>query len=675
VSAVSAEPDLGAIITAVLVADPDLDQQIVADAVATVAPSRRQQRWLQRALAEDPGCLTSGASSVPLGAAQLIRELRDAGSTKLVAPRCAVCGHARPLRHKHGEQRVCDWCRRVLHAKPCARCGQRRPVLARTDDGPICFRCRRQDSGTWKPCSQCGRLCTVTARSAERRPLCWQCAPRRRSLCAFCGQQRVVHAHLLDGPACAACYDRVRSSPQPCPGCGQPRVLEHRDRDGRRVCGPCVGVASRFACDRCGKDGLRYRDGLCARCLLAEQAAALLTGPDGTITPALRPLRRALVEVDEPRSALNWLRASAGAKLLAAMAAGELAVSHDALDGLPQTKPLDYLRDLLVAAGVLPPREANFERLGTWLDRVLAGVPDDHATVVRTFATWEVVRRLRPKATAGRLTENATRRARTQIRQALALLAWLDARGTTLAELRQADLDRWLTEGTTTRLAVSSFVRWAKGRRLVGDVQVPLPATRSPAAPVADDARWTLIERLLHDDTVAAELRVAGLFALLYGQQLTRIVRLTTDNVRCDGDRVAIRFGHDDLRLPEQLDTLVLALRDRRGHAALGNQATGRWLFPGGAPGRHITANSLRVRLNAVGVVLRPARNAAMLQLAAELPASILADLLNLHPIIAVQWVRAARGDWASYVGERSAPASPDPAGPRPRLPQPGNRA
>ena len=167
-----------------------------------------------------------------------------------------------------------------------------------------------------------------------------------------------------------------------------------------------------------------------------------------------------------------------------------------------------------------------------------------------------MVRRLRPKATAGRLTENGPRRARTQIRQALALLAWLDARGTTLAELRQADLDRWLTEGTTTRLAVSSFLRWAKGRRLVGDVQIPLPATRSPAAPVADDERWTLIERLLHDDTVTVELRVVGLFALLYGQQLTRIVRLTTDNVRCEGDRVAIRFGHDDLRLPEQLDTL-----------------------------------------------------------------------------------------------------------------------
>jgi hypothetical protein len=660
---VSVEPDIEAIVAAVLAVDPALDRQVVAEAVAAAAPSRRQQRWLHRDLTQDPACLVSGASSVPLGVARLIRRLRAAGATRLVVPCCARCGEPRLLRHKHGDQRVCDWCRRVLHARPCARCGERRPTMVRGDDGPVCFRCRRQDRGTWQPCSQCGRLCTVKARAADGRPLCWQCAPRRRMVCAACGRERVIHAHLLDGPTCGACYNRIRSSPRPCPGCGQPRVLEYQDGGGRRVCGPCAGVASRYACDRCGADCMRYRDGLCARCLLDRQVTALLTGPDGTITPALRPLQRALVDVQEPRSAINWLRTSAGPKLLAAMAASELAVSHDALDRLPQTKPLDFVRDLLVAAGALAPRQTDVERLERWLDGLLATIPDDHAKLVRVFATWDAVRRLRPKASAGRLTENASRRVRSQVRQAIALLAWLDAQGTTLAELRQADLDRWLAAGTTTRLAVRAFVQWAKAQRLTGDLQVPFATTTSPTAPVADDARWALIERLLHDQTIPIDLRVAGLFALLYGQPLTRIVRLATDDVAADGDQVTIRFGTAGLILPDPLGRLVLALRDRRGHAALGNQ-TRRWLFPGGAPGRHITANSLRVRLNGVGVVLRAARHAAMLQLAAEIPAPVLADLLNLHPIIAVRWVRAARGDWASYVGERSSTADTDPWSP-----------
>jgi hypothetical protein len=654
------EVNLEAIIAAVLAVEPGLDRQLVAEAVAATAPSRRQQHWLQQALTQDPSCLVSGASSVPLGVAQLIRRLRAAGAARLVVPCCARCGQPRLLRHKHGDQRVCDWCRRVLHAELCIRCGERRPTMVRTDHGPVCFRCRRQDRGTWKPCSQCGRPCTVQARSDDGQPLCWRCAPRRLRPCAVCGQQRVIHAHLLDGPTCGACYNRIRSSPQPCPGCGQPRVLQHLDEAGRRVCGPCAGVASRYACARCGTDCMRYRDGLCPRCLLDQQVTALLTGPDGTISPALRPLHRALVEVTEPRSTLNWLRTSAGPKILAAMAAGELAVSHDALDRLPQTKPLDFLRDLLVAAGVLAPRQTDFARLEPWLDGLLATAPHEHARLVRVFATWDAFRRLRPKATAGRLTENASRRARSQVRQALALLAWLDEQGVPLAELRQDDLDRWLAAGPTTRLAVRAFLQWAKARRLAGDLHVPFATTRSPAAPVADDERWALIERLLHDQAVAIDLRVAGLFALLYGQPLTRIVRLTTGHVTHANDRVAVRFGNDDLVLPEPLGQLTLALRDRRGHAALGNQ-TRQWLFPGGAPGRHVTANSLRVRLNGVGVVLRAARHAAMLQLAAEIPAPILADLLNLHPIIAVRWVKAARGDWASYVSERSSTLSADP--------------
>ena len=48
-------------------------------------------------------------------------------------------------------------------------------------------------------------------------------------------------------------------------------------------------------------------------------------------------------------------------------------------------------------------------------------------------------------------------------------------------------------------------------------------------------------------------------------------------------------------------------------------------------------------------MVLRPTRQAALLQLAAELPAPVLADLLGLHANTAVEWVRAARGDWSVY--------------------------
>ena len=40
------------------------------------------------------------------------------------------------------------------------------------------------------------------------------------------------------------------------------------------------------------------------------------------------------------------------------------------------------------------------------------------------------------------------------------------------------------------------------------------------------------------------------------------------------------------------------------------------------------------------------------MHLAATLPAAVLAEALNLTPGTAVDWVRAAGGDWSSYAAQ-----------------------
>jgi hypothetical protein len=40
--------------------------------------------------------------------------------------------------------------------------------------------------------------------------------------------------------------------------------------------------------------------------------------------------------------------------------------------------------------------------------------------------------------------------------------------------------------------------------------------------------------------------------------------------------------------------------------------------------------------------------------LAAELPAAILARMLGIHIAVAVQWQRAASGDWGAYAADVS---------------------
>jgi hypothetical protein len=84
-----------------------------------------------------------------------------------------------------------------------------------------------------------------------------------------------------------------------------------------------------------------------------------------------------------------------------------------------------------------------------------------------------------------------------------------------------------------------------------------------------------------------------------------------------------------------------------------------RWLFPGRVPGQPIDNHSLTNRLNRHGISVRPARNGALVALASDMPAAILADLLGMHINTAVRWVSYARRDWTDYLSARTAERRP----------------
>ncbi|MDX2549061.1 hypothetical protein ACOT81_07265 [Streptomyces sp. WI04-05B] len=77
------------------------------------------------------------------------------------------------------------------------------------------------------------------------------------------------------------------------------------------------------------------------------------------------------------------------------------------------------------------------------------------------------------------------------------------------------------------------------------------------------------------------------------------------------------------------------------------------WLFPGGRPGRPISATQLTQRLNRLGIRPNQARSTALFQLATELPATVLARTLGIHTDVAVVWQRLAAGDRATYAAEK----------------------
>lgn len=58
-------------------------------------------------------------------------------------------------------------------------------------------------------------------------------------------------------------------------------------------------------------------------------------------------------------------------------------------------------------------------------------------------------------------------------------------------------------------------------------------------------------------------------------------------------------------------------------------------------------------RLARQGIHTRRARTAALIALAAELPAPVLADLLEIHIHTALKWARHAQRDWSTYLSVR----------------------
>jgi hypothetical protein len=88
--------------------------------------------------------------------------------------------------------------------------------------------------------------------------------------------------------------------------------------------------------------------------------------------------------------------------------------------------------------------------------------------------------------------------------------------------------------------------------------------------------------RILADDTLDLRDRVAGCLLLVFAQPVTRLARLTADDVEDHTRPVRLRLGPEPLELPEPLGTLVAELKQQRpGLASTATTNASRWLFPG----------------------------------------------------------------------------------------------
>ena len=293
------------------------------------------------------------------------------------------------------------------------------------------------------------------------------------------------------------------------------------------LCAGCAVPDQGFwkACTACGTGG-RLLAGICRRCQLRRQLGELLAGPGGQVRPELRALHDTLADAERPDTALTWLKHAATRTVLAELAAGRRPLGRTALDNLPPGKPIEHLRAVLVATAALPARDEQLARIERWVSQAVS----EHAGPARQ-RTAAPLRGLAPAAPAaaaqprrGHHLWPARHGPATGAGRPVGLLGWLRERGLTLASCSQADLDAWLAGTDATRKAEAGhFVRWAISHGINRNLQFAATRWTGPAGPLDHDGRWQQARRLLHDGTLGAGDRVAGLLVLLYAQRLAAI--------------------------------------------------------------------------------------------------------------------------------------------------------
>jgi uncharacterized protein YidB (DUF937 family) len=641
---------LAASVTAV---DPSLTADAISAAAHRVFSKPAHLQKLARVIEEDPGLLAGGGARAPIGGVlRLIDELGQAGARDIIRPACGSCQRVVRLYRRIDGLWCCRNCVAKTRAQPCARCGTVREAAARDEHGqPLCASCLVSDPANHEECAGCGRLRPVNVRTPDG-PLCPACRPWEVLTCSICGQHApCVISKATGKPWCRACKQRWAR----CARCGTMAPVRGGTA-GAPLCSTCAVPGAEFwrSCPGCGQEG-RIAPGRCKSCRLRERLQCLLAGPDGTISTGLQGLYDSLAGYERPSTVLTWLGKPA-AVVLRELGAGQRPLTHAALDELSDGKPLRHLRTILVATGTLPPRDEQLARLETWITRAVAARPDpEQRPLLHRYATWHVTRRLRGRLAGEHATHGQALAAQRNIKAAIALLDWLTARGLTLAAARQGDLEAWLDGAQPGhRTGAGNFVRWARRNKLA---RLDFAATRwgGPSGVIDTETRWEQARWLLHDDGLKPEDRLAGLLVLLYAQRASAISRLTLGHVTAADGQIRIRLGREPVVLPEPLDVLALQVAaTRRGHAALGEDGTSAWLFPGGQPGQPVSPYQLGERLRQLGIRCGQARSAALFQLATDLPAAVLARMLGIHITVAVAWQRVSAGDWAAYAAEVS---------------------
>ena len=169
------------------------------------------------------------------------------------------------------------------------------------------------------------------------------------------------------------------------------------------------------------------------RCSLQRRLATLLDDGTGQKAPGLVPLAWLIITTGRPWARLIWLSRGSTARLLQTLASGTVAIDHAGVDSLSPGKEVEYLRQLLMGAGIIERRDTQLGNFERWSVRWLDAIDDpEHQRLLRTYLVWRHHRDLAARAATGPLPYSTVAVCRSKANAGLRWLRWLADRGGTV---------------------------------------------------------------------------------------------------------------------------------------------------------------------------------------------------------------------------------------------------
>ena len=177
-----------------------------------------------------------------------------------------------------------------------------------------------------------------------------------------------------------------------------------------------------------------------------------------------------------------------------------------------------------------------------------------------------------------------------------------------------------------------------------------LPAAQiHEVSTITRDRRVELLGQSSPTRTRRCAVASPGGLLLLYAQPISRVVRLTLDDIVRDDDQVLIRLGDPSSAVPQPFAAMLLDYVADRANMRTATNPGSTWLFPGRRANQPLRPEHLAGLVHELGVPTVPGRGAAIRQHVVDMSAPLVADALGYHHVTTTRLAAQAGTTWSRY--------------------------